>query len=424
MPAPFVNWAQTVAVTPARVARPRDEAALGALVRSARRAGERIKVVGAGHSWSSIAATTGTQIRIDHMDAIIGLDSRAGVVRVGAGKTLNALVAELERVGYALPILGSIAEQTLAGAIATGTHGSSLKVGNLASLVRRMVLIDGTGERRVLEGPMLEGARVHLGALGVVTELDLAVVPHFKLRETLTHGAFDAIAEQIPALAAAHDFVKVVWLPHTDHLMVFAYTKTRDAGDVSDLAWQLDAAVSRSIFPRLLALGGRFPALIPHHNRLVAALKFKPATRVGRSHRLFGFPFVPPHRETEMAIPLTDAPAAAGWLRGHLAHGKGQCDFIMELRFVPADPAWLSPAYGRDTCQLGVYAARSPGIDTLFRAFRDAATRAWSGRPHWGKELDPVDLARLYPRASDFRALAHELDPDGVFRNAFLDAVL
>lgn len=428
----FTNWAGNVHATPARRVAPASEDEVARLVREARAAGRRARVVGSGHSWSPLVPTSGDLVSLERMASVLGTDVARGVVRAQAGCTLHALLEALAAVGLALPIVGSVDAQTLGGLTATGTHGSSLTWGNISSLVRRMVLIDGRGERVALEhdDPRLEGGRVHLGALGVVTELDLHVVPAFKLRESITRAPVDEVAHHLAGVAKTHTYVKMMWLPHTRDAILFAYEPVDPGtpGEVSPLAWEVDAALSRWVFPALLALGGRWPRLVPMVNRLVDRIKFLPGTRVGRSDRILKLPMPPRHRETEVSLPLAEAGRALLFCRDWLAERRAVNDFLLEARFVPADPAWLSPAYGRDSCQFGVYATHSPTTDAFFADFR-AAAATWTdepARPHWGKELDvgPGDVERWYPRAGDFRALAAALDPDRVFVNPMLAAVL
>ncbi|NVB84149.1 MAG: FAD-binding protein, partial [Kofleriaceae bacterium] len=181
----FVNWGKTVKTRPSSWHEPTSEDEIVELVRTAARERQRIRVVGAGHSWSAIAAPEQIGISLDRHAGIVDLDANNRRVTVRAGTRLRDLNEALDAAGFALPIVGSIAAQSIAGLTATGTHGSSLVHGNIASFVDRMRLIDGCGDIVVLEGERLDGARVHLGALGIVTELRLAIVPKFSLAESV-----------------------------------------------------------------------------------------------------------------------------------------------------------------------------------------------------------------------------------------------
>lgn len=422
---PFVNWSRTVRSQPARWEAPVEEAEVAAAVRRAARDGLRVRPIGSAHSWSPIAAGDGVMLDLRGMNRVRAVsDDR---VTVEAGCTLHDLLEVLARHGRALPIVGSIDAQSIAGLTATGTHGSSLRHGNLSSLVRGMRLVDGRGEVVPLDeaDPRLTGGRVHLGALGVLTELTLETTPAFRLEETLERVPFARAVADIQAIARSAEYVKVWWLAPSPDALVFRCSRTTEPGEISPAAWAFDAFQYDWVFPPLLALGGAIPALIPVTNRIIDRVRFRPQRRIGRSDRVLKMPMPPRHRETEAAFPIERAGEAMAWLHDWIGAHRARVDFITEVRFVPADRAWLSPAFGRDTCQLGAYAARSPDTDRFFDAFREAA-RGWDGRPHWGKELriEPGDLDRWYPYAARFRDLASVLDPDSRFHNPMLESLL
>ncbi|MCB9682830.1 MAG: FAD-binding protein [Alphaproteobacteria bacterium] len=427
MSRPFENWARTVRTSPRRWERPGSEDEVVALVRRARAAGERLKVSGARHSWSPLAAGDDVQVELHDLDRFVAVDRDACRVTVQAGCTLATLVDVLATHDLALPVLGSITAQTVAGAIATGTHGSTLRHGNLGTLVTAARLVDGTGEVVVLEegDPRLPAVRVHLGALGLLTEVTLAVVPAFRLEERRFRLPFDDAAAQAEAMARDHAFVKLWWLPPSDDALVFAYDLTDAPGERSALAWTIDGLVNRTVFPAVLALGGRVPPLIPTITRTIDRIHLVPGTRRGRSDHLLTLVMPPRHRETELAVEVGRTAEAMHAARDCIGRQRAPLDFIQEVRFVRGDDSWMSPASGRDTCQLGMYGARSPAVDAAFTAFQGWG-RTVGARPHWGKEttLAAHEVDALYPDAPAFRALAEAFDPDGLFRTPALDAIL
>lgn len=419
----FENWSRTVLSKPEAWAAPGTEGEVQEIVRSSALQKRHVRTFGSRHSWSPIAAPDGLALSLAQLDRVIRVGPDR--VTVEAGCTLHTLLEVLDRHHLALPIVGSIDAQTVAGVTATGSHGSSLTHGNLSSLVRHLRLIDGQGEVVDLhEGdPRLVGGRVHLGALGVVTQVTFEVVPAFRLKETLTRLPFDEACDQLPTLARSAEYVKVWWLPGISEALVYRWERTEEPGEIDERAWALEGWKMRWVFPALLGLGGRLPALIPAIQRLVDLTSFRPRVRIGRSDRVLTMPMPPVHRETEVAVALEHGGAALRWMRGWLREQGARADFIFEARFVPADEAWASPAWGRDTCQIGVYGARSPDVDRYLRAFREHAVRTWDGRPHLGKEHDGVDLWACYPRLGDLMDLAAHFDPEGRFHNAWLAEV-
>lgn len=421
----FTNWARNVRSNPASRQAPATAEQVADAVRAARREGKRVKVVGAGHSWSAIAAPESIWLSADRLDRVGRVDN--GVVSVGGGVRLWDLVRALAEQGCSPSVLGSVAEQRIAGAIATGTHGSSLTHGNLASFVRGMTLVDGRGE--IVEiGPGDErlAAAVHLGALGVVTELKLAVEPTFCLREELIPTPLDQSVRDLESIARSAEYVKWWWLPHTDEAMIFAYHRDPGPGREPKLArWLDEAVINRFVFPGLLAVSRALPGLTPLQNRLVAASYFRPGQSVDRVDRQLTLAMPPRHQETEWSVPMDRAREAVSRLIEVIRGGGLKVNFILEVRFVKGDEGWLSPASGGDRCAIGAYITRGRHRAPYFARVAEVM-RALDGRPHWGKEaaFSPAAVDRAYPYAERFRALARELDPDGIFRNRYLDEVV
>ncbi len=400
---------------------------MAALVRSVAARGGRVRAVGSGHSWSPIAAPDDVAVDLSALDRMSTFDPDEGTVTVGAGVRLHHLVAMLARNGLALATLGSVAEQQLAGAIATATHGSSLHVGNLSSLVERVVLVDGAGELHEIgsSDPRLPGARVHLGALGLITRITLKVVPHYRLIERRVRmPVHDALAAFVPA-AREHAFAKVWWLPGCADALLITYDPTQDPTNPSELARAIDRAANRWVFPAVLALGKRCPQRIPANNRLVDKVHFRTADRTGPYDEMLTLTMPPRHQESERAFGVRHTAEALGAFVREVERQRYRLDFIMEMRVVKGDDAWLSPAYGGDVCQVGVYATHSPDLPAATAAF-DEILAPFGARPHWGKatNIDWEGVQRVWPKAKAFRDLALELDPQGTFRNAFLDRVL
>ncbi len=420
--AELTNWAGNHRWTPQAIVEPHDEAEVVGVVRRAAAERQRLKVVGGGHSWSGAATTNGHAIRLDHLNRVI--DIGGGIVTVEAGIRLGQLVARLDEVGLALAILPTITEQTAAGAIATATHGSSLDHGSLSSLVRGLRLVTAAGEVLDLDEAdnRLDAARVHLGGLGVVTQIELAVETQFWLRETVTPLTVEDLAEALPEVAASAEYVKVWWFPHSRRCAVFRMERTTDRGEVSDAAQKMEHGLNRFVFPGLLQAGRRWPALIPRISRLVGATFARPHKRVGRSQDVLTAAMPPINRQIEYALPFERAPEAFSALARLIRDKKLLVDFPAEIRFSAADTAWMSPAHGGPTVHIGAYIAQSSDLESYFTGF-ERAMLDLGGRPHPGKEHGrvPADFLALFADGPRFRDLAFELDPDGMFANPFLD---
>lgn len=423
----FANWARTQSSVPGSWEMPSTEDDVAALVQRARADGRRVRCVGAGHSFSAIAAPTDLAVFLDNLRGIVAYDDTT--VTVLAGTRLRDLSAALATRGLALPILGSIADQSVAGAIATGTHGSSLQHPNLSGLVRGIRLIDGSGAVVDLDenDALLDAARVHLGALGIVTRIRMDVVPAFTLREHIEWLPIGEVAAALPEISTSAEYTKVWWMPHTPKALVFRYERV--AAPRNLLAVHADRFVDerilhRTLLPAIFATQRWQSGWVPLFNR-TAGRTLKKASRIGPSPLIFSTPMPARHTETEGSIPLASGGAAFDAAVEVVDSAAVHVNFITELRFVKGDTGWLSPAYGGDVVQLGAYTAVLGHRDRYFGEFW-RRMRELGARPHWGKELDHEadELRTLYPRFGDFTDARDRLDPDRMFANPFLDRVL
>ena len=389
--------------------------------------GRRVKLPGSGHSWSEIAAPRDVWLTAQKMPRSVVVEG--DLVRVTGPSTLSELCDALEAQGRMLPNLGSVTAQTVVGATATGTHGTGATLPILSAGVVGMRLVTGAGERVSLgpDDPSLNDARVHLGALGIVTELTLRTLPRQRLRERLINLPFDAVVERLDELVASHRHLRLWWLPKVSKVQVY----TADLTDEPDtgpnaLTIHLDRiGVQQPIFTMLLAIGRLIPALVPLIHRFAQATSFGDRARVEDLRRVLSMPVPARHHEVELAIPreATNDVLKEWWAL--LDRADYVPDFIQELRFVAADDITLSPAYGRASAYVGGYAA-NPNTAARYLPELLALGRAYAARPHWGKvfDHDHAELATLYPRWASFQALRRRFDPAGVLSSPFTERVL
>ncbi|QDG53529.1 FAD-binding protein [Persicimonas caeni] len=426
----FCNWAGNQTCRPAGIHMPSSEAEFVELVRLVRARGQTLRVVGAGHSWSGIACTDGHLVSLDRMAEVLELDADAGTVTVEAGVRLHALVDYLLERGMALPNLGSVAEQSVAGVISTGTHGTGVGIGNLSSMVESLRLVTGTGDivevDRESDPALFAAARVGLGSLGIITAVTMRCVPAFNLYERSWTLRFDEALCQMQSLVDRHDHIKFWWLPHTGRIQVFAADRTpREPTRVKLMHRIDDSGLLKPVFAGVLGLGGRYPEMIPALNWLVAATYFADYELVDRSHRVFNLPMPPSHLEAEFGFAREDAESALEQMRALIEWDQIRVNFITEVRFVAADDIWLSPAYGRESCQLGAYIGETPQWRSYFEGVEQIAWRM-GARPHWGKTFfaGAEQMREVFPHFDDFLEVRERIDPDRVFSNAFTRRVL
>ena len=414
------NWAGTHECVPVAIEHPKSAREVAGAVRRAAGAGRTVRVVGSGHSFSACVPTDGTLVRLDRLDRILDADPASGLVKVEAGITLAALNDGLAERGLALPNLGDIDAQTLAGALATATHGTGARLRNLSAQVEALELVDGTGERRSLtadDGVLLRAARVGLGSLGIVTAVTLRCVPAFRLRGVDVTLPLEEVLDGLDERAGAHDHFEFWTFPHSP----LALTRTNDRTDAPvsapgpALAWLHDVLLDNHALELLSRTGRRFPRAIPRINRLAASAA-SGRERVDASHRIFASPRLVRFDEMEYAIPREHAADAVRGAREILE--RHPVNFPVELRFVAADDALLSPAFGRDTAYVAVHVFQGMDGEAPFREV-ERLMAGWGGRPHWGKRsfLAARELRTRYPAWDAFAAARAELDPEGRFEN-------
>ncbi|MGK5629882.1 D-arabinono-1,4-lactone oxidase [Streptomyces sp. URMC 123] len=424
------NWAGNVVTRPRRAVAPSSTDEVAAVVTRAAREGLAVKAAGTGHSFTAAAATDGVLIRPERLTGIRAIDRTAGTVRVAAGTPLFRLNEALAAAGLSLTNMGDIMEQTVSGAISTGTHGTGRDSASVAAQVRAFELVTADGSRlrcSAEENPdVFAAARVGLGALGVITELTFAVEPLFLLTAREEPMPFDRVVEEFDQHTRENEHFEFYWFPHTGNCST--KRNNRSAGPAAPLGrvggWVEDELLSNGAFGALCALGRAVPATIPPIAQLSSrALSARTYTDV--AYRVFTSPRRVRFVEMEYAVPREAAVAALRELRSLIERSRFRVSFPVEVRTAPADDIWLSTASGRETAYIAVHLYRGTPHQAYFSAVERIMT-AHGGRPHWGKlhGRDAGQLAEVYPRFADFVALRNRLDPGRVFGNAYLRRVL
>lgn len=424
------NWDRTLSWRPTALHRVRSTEEVARVVASAAERGARVKAIGGALSWSDVAGIPDEVVVLDDMAAVT-VDVEGMRATVQAGARLRDVNDVLAAHGLAFENFGSITMQTAGGYTGTGTHGTGGRTTILSSHVESMTLVDGLGRIRHLdattEPDVFSAARVHLGCLGVVTELTFRCVPAFDLEERLEVLPFDDALSKLDDYVDANDYCKLWWLPFNDAVQVYRFNKTDAARTSLSMQERLDkAGVSGMAFGGLLRFGRAVPGAIPTVLRVAQASSFRPHRRVDRSDQIIKYVgAIPRHQETEYAIPRERAVDAIDrWRRLVLRADSYRVNFTQEMRFVAGDDIPMSPASGRASAHLGGYIASVKWAPLYFTDF-EALMADYGGRPHWGKSFDrtAAELRALYPRYGEFDSVRRGCDPRGVFRNSFVDRV-
>jgi L-gulonolactone oxidase len=424
------NWAGDQACSPAAIERPGSAAEVVDAIGRSRTAGRTVRVAGAGHSFTDAVLTEGTLLSLDRMRRVLDVDRGSKLARVEAGISLNELSEALWEHGLAFENLGDVDVQSIAGATATGTHGTGSRLRNISAGLREIELVTADGQTVVVsesdDAEAWRAARVSVGALGVVTAVTLQAVPAFTLEGVDSSEPLDEVLASIDARADGNDHFETYVFPHSP----LALTRTNNRVDRAPeppsraRAWIDDVLLRNHVFGLACAAGSRAPRLIPQINRLLARASGT-TRRIDRSYRIFASPRRVRFTEMEYAVPRARAAEAVRTVLAVAERPGFAVPFPIEVRFVAGDDALLSPAGGRDTCYVAVHMYHGMEWEPYFRAVEEAMD-GLGGRPHWGKRhfQTAETLAARYPEWERFQAVRRRLDSDGVFANGYVRRVL
>jgi alditol oxidase len=406
----FTNWSRTVTFSATSVHRPTSIDELQTLIAASR----SCRVVGSAHSFSRVADTTGDMISLDALPPRFEVDHERSTVTVNGAMRYGDLAVALHREGCALPNMASLPHISVAGAVATGTHGSGVGNGPLSSAVRAIELVSASGELMAIRvgDPDFDGVVVSLGSLGAISAVTLAVAPTYNMAQTVFTG--------LPVRAAMDALDEILSMAYS----VSLFTTWGD--DVVDQVWvksRLDQAPSD--VDALLSLGAR-PAMQQCHP--------VPGADAAGCTPQHGAPGPWHERLPHFALAFT--PSAGDEIQSEIFVGRGSASAAMaallaiapvirgpllvsEIRAVKADDQWLSMSHERNSVAFHFTWCSDASRVMPAVAAVEAALAPFAPRPHWGKvtSTDPSVVRDRYPRWSDARNLVHRLDPDGVFTN-------
>jgi FAD/FMN-containing dehydrogenase len=397
------NWVGNQSCISRYKGAPESEAQLCEMVHEADARGLNLRVAGSGHSFTPVVGTGGVLLSLAGMRGILDIDRDRRRVTVAAGTRIGALGQELKALGLSLVNQGDIDSQAIAGAFATGTHGTGSRLSCLASQVVGMRLVQPDGQVLAIDDgdpEMLHAAQVSVGVLGVVSAITVQTMPAYNLHERLWRDDFETCMERHDALAAQHRHFGFFWCPVPESRHLYCLPDTAPVSSTDKTADVCEMKVMD--ITEAPPLEGAFE-------------------RVAYSSEIYPIEYVPNFHELEYAVPVEHGKDAIRAVRALMLTKHTNCIYPIEYRFTAGDPAWMSPFHHQDSITLSV--SGGPGID-YWDYLRDVDTilRRYGSRPHWGKLhfLDTEDVTTLYPRAEDFRALRRRLDPQGRFLNDHL----
>jgi FAD/FMN-containing dehydrogenase len=396
----WTNWVGNQSFVPERTAAPATEEEVAELVAAAARRGLTVRAAGAGHSFTPVVETPGLLLDLRKLGGIRSVDAERRRVVVGPATTIGEFGEPLWAEGLALANQGDIVGQQIAGAVSTATHGSGLRYGSFSASVRRLRLVTASGDvvEATEETPdLLHAGQVAVGALGVITELELEVAAAYRLHERVDHWSWEEAWEPFDELARGHRHYSFFWIPSDESAELYGLTVP-------------GASLADRCFVRIYDEADDSTPDADELNR-----------RVGPAYRIYPMVYEPNFHELEYFVPFERGREALAAMRELMLSSLPASIFPMEVRTVGREPAFLSHSFERDTVVISV--SGMPGTD-YWSYLRDVdrLLGEFDARVHWGKLhfLTREQLLERYPRAGDFLAVRHSLDPDGVFLNDHL----
>jgi FAD/FMN-containing dehydrogenase len=440
----WTNWAGNHSCVAENYFEPETEAQIVEVVHFARKHRKKIRVVGSGHSFTPIAISDEILVSLKKYRKLISVGK--DFISCQGGMYLHELYALLKENKLSLPNFGVINKQTVAGALATGTHGSGLKHRSISAQIGYLRIITASGEvleinRDVVwkignkEINLWDAASISLGMLGIVTAVTFRCEPLFYLKSEESVIEFDEFIERMDDYARQYEYFKAWWFPHTDKVYLFKaarigeqqYNEKNKLEKFTIEQKMRDREIDEVTAP-LFIKSNDDPSLIPLINKYCLDYYFTPRTRVGNSFEILVHDETVPMVVSEYGLPVVDNShkKALQEFRDTLEHSKHKIHFPVDLRYAGAESSWLSPSYNQDTFYMGmcVREYRKKEVHSSMQLLFDVMKK-YHARPNWGKlsDLSKAALEEKYPRMNDFRELRNSLDPERVFLNEFMRSV-
>jgi len=382
----WTNWSGSVTCHPAEMATPSSEEELAEVVRRAGASNRIVRLAGTGHSFVPLCATAGCLISLDELQGLESTNTDSSTATILAGTKIHAIGDPMREAGFSLANQGDIDKQSIAGAISTGTHGTGRGLGSISTQMTaaRMVTADGEVREFSLEQTpdAMRAIRVSLGALGILSAVQLLVKPAYRLHERLWQVPIAQCLDELDGHIASNHHFEFFWYPSTD----LAHMKSLNPTDEP-------------------------PNELPERE----------GERIDHSARIFPTERNNKFNECEYAIPAERGPECFAKIRALMQSRHSDVVWPVEYRTVAADDNYLSPNHGRATVTLSIHQANTLPYEQFFEDAQDIFLRH-QGRPHWGKmhRLSSVELCELYPQWDQFHSIRRELDPHGRFMNDHL----
>lgn len=415
----WTNWSGFQKSNPQQILQPANTHELQSIVRDH----AKIRLVGAGHSFTPLVCTDATLVSLDRISGVASFDLERCQSNIYAGTRLYDLDQYLQQqsINQALMNQGDIDQQSLAGAVSTGTHGTGADLHCISAYVEAFELLTASGEilkcSRTENPEIFAAGRVSLGSLGILTKITMQNRPRYKLREHIQLCPVEDMMQHIQQWKHQHRHIECFVFSYEKQLML----KTLDETDEEILPRKENFPSDDTLLTMCSELTKSFPSLNPYLQKLLGIF-VKPTTYIDWSSKIFPTPRNTKFNEMEYHVPVDQGIACLDEVLRALRKHQVATFFPLEFRFVKADDIWLSPFYQQDSISISVHQYHKQDPRLIFDVV-EPILQTYQGRPHWGKmhTMSTVQLRALYPKWDDFMALRQQLDPQAKFLNPYLE---
>ncbi len=423
------NWSGSVQCTPKEILEPASIEEIQAIVKKGAAEKSTIRVIGSGHSFTGLVGTNKTLISLDAFQGVDSVDKVNNQAVVRAGTKLKLLGETLLSNGLAQANLGDIDVQSVAGATSTGTHGTGVTLGSVATQVIELTLVTANGEVFVCSETqnkeIFKAAQVAMGALGVVAKVKLQLVPAYKLKYVKEKVDLDDCLNNLEKYKTENRNFEFYWFPHTNTIQAKMLNITDEEPMKSSvMKYFNDMVLENGAFKVLSELCRVFPSLSKTVAKISAGA-VSTGLDINYSNRIYATPRLVKFQEMEYNLPAEYAVQAIKEMRDSINKNDFKVHFPVEVRFVKGDDIYLSPAYQRDSVYIAVHMYKGMEYKTYFDAM-ETIFKKYNGRPHWGKmhTRTAAELSQLYPMWNKFQEIRTQLDPEGLFMNDYMKKLM
>jgi FAD-linked oxidoreductase len=428
MSAKWQNWAKNVECNPKEILKPSTEQEIINIINQNREQSGRLRVVGNGHSFTELDATNDTMINLSNLQGLIDVDKDNRQATAWAGTSIKNLNHQLFENGLNIINLGDIDVQSIAGATATGTHGTGVNFGNISSQIAEFTIATADGQLLKCSATentdLFNAGRVSLGSLGIITQVKLDLSPSYKLEYLSKKASLEDTLNKLEEYNASNRNFEFYWFPYTQTVQLkFSNETSLPVKDNKTLRYLNQHIIENGLFGLLCNIGKNFEGSFASISKIVAA-GITTERKINHSHLIYATPRNVLFKEMEYNIPIEHFKEVMNRIVDKIHKEKYRVYIPIECRFVKGDDIWLSPSCGRDSAYMAFHVDNRTPHQPYFNDIEKIMLE-YGGRPHWGKmhSLKSDTFSKLYPKWNDFVDLKNKLDPQEMFSNDYVKEI-